>query len=69
MIPISLLKIFLFTRNNPKIPKKYIQFIERTLNTQKNTKDGSSRHKSATKKCTLFNINNLGVVLKIIFFW
>ena len=28
--------------NNSKIPKKYIQFIERTLNTQKNTKDGTN---------------------------
>jgi len=29
-------------KNNPKIPKKYIQFIERTLNTQKNAKDGTN---------------------------
>ena len=28
--------------NNPRIPKKYIQFIERTLNTQKNAKDGTN---------------------------
>ena len=26
-------------KNNPKIPKKYTQFIERVMNTQKNTKD------------------------------
>ena len=26
-------------KNNPKIPKKYTQFIERVLNTKKNTKD------------------------------
>ena len=29
-------------KNNPKISKKYVQFIERALNTQKNTKDGTN---------------------------
>ena len=29
-------------KNNPKIPKKYTQFIERVMNTQKNTKDGTN---------------------------
>ncbi len=29
-------------KNNPKIPKKYTQFIERVMNTKKNIKDGNN---------------------------